>query len=320
MSRKKTLRLLFVADPLERFNPERETTLWIMREAQRRGYEIYATTPEALSAKTRDVYGTCLKLKILPPGKLPWYQILLSQRREVKSFDAVLLRKDPPFDRAYLHHLQLLDLISSEVYMMNHPRGILTMGEKFFPLFYPGLSPETLVSCDENEILNFIARHPKGSILKPIGSSGGRGVYWIQGDKSPNLKVLLEDATQEFRRYVILQPYLPEVKRGDKRILLLGKHTLGAFLRKPAAGEHRANLHAGGSLHPTKVSSSEAKIVAALGPELRRLGLDLVGLDLIGPYLTEVNITSPMGLAELSKTGHPEASAQVLDFIEKRIQ
>src|SRR5436190_131092 len=320
MPRRKTLKICFVTDPLDCFNPERETTLWIMREAYRRGYEIYAVTPEYLSAQAKKVYGTCLKLKILPKGKRPWYKTLLTQKRELKSFDAVLLRKDPPFNESYFHHLQMLDLIASEVYMMNHPRGILTMGEKFFPLFHPGMGPETLVSCQEAELLRFIDEHPRGAILKPIGTSGGRGVYWIQGPKSPNLKVLLETATEEYSRCVILQPFLKEVKQGDKRILLLGQKSLGAFLRKPAPGEHRANLHAGGTLSPSRVSASEEKIILSLKGELHDLGLDFVGLDLIGPYLTEVNTTSPMGLAELNDTGHPEASSLVVDFIEKRIQ
>ena len=318
--RKKSLKILFVADPLANFNPRRETTLFLMKEAARRGHEVYATTPVELGTYGKEVYANCRKLKILGIGKTQWYKNLLEQRREIKSFDAILLRKDPPFDAEYLHHLQLLDLVSNQVYMMNHPRGILIASEKIEPLLFPAIVPETLISADEAELLRFVNAHPAGSILKPIGMSGGRGVYHIAGPKSPNIRVILDSLTAGFRRHIIAQPFLKQVRQGDKRILTLGQKFLGAFLRKPAPGDHRANLHSGGSLHAAKINARDRQIISILQDPLSELGLDFVGLDIIGGYLTEINTTSPMGLAELKDTGTQGAEAHVLDFIERRIQ
>ncbi len=318
--RKKSLKLLFVADPPATFNPVRETTLLLMREASRRGHEIYATTPAELGAHGKEVFVRCRKLKVLDPRQRPWFKVLLAQNREVKGFDAVLLRKDPPFDMAYLNHLYLLDLVSSEVYMMNHPRGILMANEKLFPLRSPGIVPETMISASEVELRRFIQSRPKGVVIKPIGSSGGRGVFWIQSPKSPNQRVILEAATAGFSQHVVAQEYLPVVKRGDKRIILLGQKFLGVFLRRPAPGDHRANLHSGGSLHPAALTRQDQKIIAVLQPLLEEYGLDFVGLDVIEDRLTEVNVTSPMGLKEINDTGCPNSERQVLDFIERRIQ
>jgi glutathione synthase len=273
-----------------------------------------------MGTRGKELFALCQKLKILGPGKKPWHHVLLRQRRELKSFDAILLRKDPPFDANYLHHLLLLDLISKEVYMMNHPRGILLAGEKTLPLLYPEIVPDTLISSREDELMGFIQEHPKGTVLKPIGFSGGHGVYLVNGPKSLNLKVILESVTQDFSRFVIAQDFLPEVYRGDKRILLLGGKFLGAFLRKPAKGEHRANLHSGASAHPARLSARDKQIITILQPQLQELGLDFVGLDIIGGFLTEVNVTSPMGVAELRNTGQSGSEKAILDFIERRIQ
>ncbi|MCE9624848.1 MAG: glutathione synthase, partial [Deltaproteobacteria bacterium] len=220
--RRKSLKLLFVADPLANFHPARETTLFLMHEAQRRGHEIYATTPDRLSSRGHEPEAWAQKLKILGIGKPVWHRITDSRTRELKSFDAVLLRKDPPFDQNFLHHLYLLDLVSREVYMMNHPRGILEANEKLFPLRFPALIPATLVSADFEALREFVRAQPSGAVVKPINSSGGRGIFFLRNANIENFKVILETATENFTRHVIVQRFLPEIQRGDKRVLLLG--------------------------------------------------------------------------------------------------
>ncbi len=317
--RSKKLHLLFVADPLDRFDPVAETTLHMMREAQNRGHKIYATTPQELNARNTEVFCHATTLQIFPPGKTPWYRRQKTESRALKDFDALLLRKDPPFDREYLHHLYLLEMASGQVYMMNDPRGILMANEKLLPLLFPDRCPDTLISCHPEELSQFIHQHPNGTILKPLGEAGGRGVYYLKGPQAENLKVILENLTEGFRRHIIAQSYLKEARRGDRRILLLGGKFLGAFTRKPAQGEHRANLHAGGQAAPAQLGPKDHALIDRLTPVLNSLGLDFVGLDLIGESLIEVNLTSPMGLHEAQSVqgGHPTRA--VLDFIESKI-
>lgn len=318
--RRKSLKLLFVADPLAQFHPERETTLFMMNEAQRRGHQVYATSPERLSSRGREPEAWIERLKILGIGKKPWHRVLEAKRQELRRFDAIFLRKDPPFDQNYLHHLYLLELLSEEVYMMNHPRGVLEANEKLLPLHFPDLIPATLVSAEFATLSEFIRAQPEGAVIKPINSSGGRGIFYLRNTKTENFKVVLETATDNFTRHVIAQRFLPEIRRGDKRVILLGTEILGSFIRKPAAGEHRANLHSGGSAHPSPVRPPDRRIVEALLPSLQGLGLDFVGLDLIGNHLTEVNVTSPMGLAEINAAEGIHSERKVIDFIENKLR
>jgi len=315
----KSLKILFISDPLEKFDPVAETTLFIMREAQKRGHQIFSTTPPELNAKGPKVNGRVKKIKITQPRKRDWFQVIEESRKPLTYFDAIMLRKDPPFDTNYLHHLYLLELVSGEVYMMNHPSGILVANEKLFPLPFTDRIPETLVSAHPRELSQFVEKHPKGTIIKPLQEAGGRGIFYIKNPKSDNIRVILETATENFSKYVIAQAYLPAAKKGDKRILLLGQEVLGAFIRKPVSGEHRANLHAGGSAHPAKVSRKDQELVGLLAPSLVRLGLDFVGLDIIGDSLIEVNITSPMGIHEINKTAKTHCEKKVLNYLEDRV-
>ena len=318
--RRRQLKLLFIADPLERFDPVRETSLLLMREAQHRGHEIFATVPEQLSARRLGLSAPVQKLKIIgKAGAKDWHRLLETKNRELRAFDAILLRKDPPFDQNYLHHLYLLDLLSREVYMMNHPRGILAGNEKILPLHFPELVPETLISADFQTLLDFATRQKNGTVIKPLNSSGGRGVFLLRNPKTENFRVILESATDNFSRHVVAQAFLPAVARGDKRIVLLGGKPIGAFIRRPAKGEHRANLHAGGSAHRAGLSASDQKILGTLQSSLRMMGLDFVGLDVIGDKLTEINVTSPMGLYEINASTGSRTEKQVVDFIEEKI-
>jgi len=314
---RKTLKILYIADPLANFDPVAETTLYIMKEAQRRGHKNFVTTPQGISAHNATVVGRVESLRVLGGKKKNWYEISTPKRTELKRFDAILLRKDPPFDTNYINHLYLLELVSGEVYLMNHPSGILMANEKIMPLPFTGRTPPTLISADDRELSAFIQKQGKGTIIKPLGEAGGRGVFYIRDPLSENIRVILETATAGFTRHVVAQAYVPQGKRGDKRILLLGQEILGAFLRKPAKGEHRANLHAGGSALPAKISRKDREIIELLRPNLARMGLDFVGLDIIGDSLIEVNVTSPMGIHEINKVHHTRCEGKILDYIEE---
>lgn len=319
-SRKRPLKILFVTDPLTRFDPVAETTLYLMKEADRRGHGVYVTNSTGLSARGKGVWAQIQVIEVQEVGKKDWYRVKQTSKAELKSFDAILLRKDPPFDMNYLHHLYLLDMVAGEVYMMNHPGGILMANEKLFPLPFTRIVPETLISADLKELLEFIQNHPQGTILKPLEEAGGRGVFYLRNPKADNIRVLLETATQGFSRHVVAQAYLSAARQGDKRIMLVGPEILGAFLRKPAPGEHRANLHAGGKAVPASVTRRDRELVKRLCPTLAKLGLDFVGLDLIGDRLIEVNVTSPMGIHEINQTSQKKSEDQVLDFIEKKVR
>jgi glutathione synthase len=317
--RKKSLKFLFVADPLENFDPKAETTLYLMKEATRRGHGVFHCQPKDLSAQSDDIITHCREVRIHPGRRSAWFRTGAVQRKNGKGFSAILLRKDPPFDQNYLHHLYLLELISQQVYMMNHPSGILAGNEKLIALPFHNKVPATLVSASKEELHRFIHKQKKGTVIKPLNYAGGKGVFRIQNLHSENCNVILESATQGFTQHVVAQAYLPVVKQGDKRIMLLGQGVLGAFARIPAPGEHRANLHAGGRAKRARITRQDLELVALLRPTLEHLGLDFVGLDIIGEKLIEVNVTSPMGLNELNKTCGGRSESRVLDFIEEKV-
>lgn len=314
----KKLRLLFITDPLENFDLKAETTLYLMEEAQRRGHGVFYCRIEQLNARGSQIWVKAQELKLSSRSQRPWYQIRSQKLRLATYFDAILLRKDPPFDLNYLQHLYLLELISHQVYCMNHPPGILLGNEKLLPLKFPELIPETMVSASKEELLAFLKSHPQGMVLKPIGEAGGRGVFLLKRGME-NIQVILEMATRYFSQAVIAQSYLPEAKRGDKRILLLGSEVLGSFVRKPASGEHRANLHVGGQAKAGKITARENKIIEQILPTLQKMGLDFVGLDVIAGRLIEINLTSPMGIHEINQTAKIKSERRVLDFIEAKV-
>lgn len=321
MARSKArLNLLFITDPLSQFDIRRETTLWIMSEAAKRGHGIFVSGPKDLSVRDGEVRALAKKIRVLKPGMTQWYREEKSERRPVTDFDALLLRKDPPFDLAYLRHLELLAMAEGLVYMMNSPQGILLGNEKLLPMLWPQIAPATLISANRQELIEFVAQQKSGAILKPLGSSGGRGVFFIKNTKAPNLGVILESITQEFNTPIIAQAYAPVHRAGDRRVMLLGGEILGSFVRRPAQGEHRANLHSGGAAYPSRITAQDRALVKRIQPVLEALGLDFVGLDLIGGTLIEVNVTSPMGLNEMNQTGYPRSEVKLVDFLEKRVK
>lgn len=305
-------------DPLENFNPEAETTLFFMAEAQARGHRLFAFTLPGLSCETDSLWGEALEIKVLGVGKRPFYRVLQKKRVRLSDLDALFLRKDPPVDVRFIQHLYLLERLTGKVFMMNDPRAILAASEKVYPMKFSEFIPETCITSQWDRAARFAGKQKKGVILKPLNGAGGEGIFYARPGDS-NLKVAFDFLSQNQSQYVVCQEYLPEVKRGDKRVLLLGGEILGYFLRIPQPGEHRANLHRGGRLKACSLTSEEKRISREVGRVLNEGGMSFVGLDFIGERLTEVNVTSPMGIREVNQTMKVKSEKAVIDFVESKV-
>jgi len=238
----------------------------------------------------------------------------------VGAFDAIFMRKDPPFDIPYLHATQLLDLAQQEgAFVLNNPAGLRAANEKLYALNFPAVIPPTLVSQNPNRIKDFLEELGGEMIIKPIDGHGGSGVFYVHR-QDRNLNSLLETATREGREQIIAQRYLPEVRQGDKRLIVLNGTPLGCTLRVPRADEHRGNIHVGGTCVKAEVTPRDREICRELAPRLRQDGLYFVGLDIIGDYLTEVNVTSPTGVQEIDALNNVRLEAQVIDFVERTVE
>jgi len=310
------LKIGFAIDPLENFNPEGETTLFLMLEAQKRGHSIFAFTLPDLSYREGKVYAKVVQLYIVGIGRRPFYKILKSSYLTLDSFDVLFLRKDPPVDLAFTQHLYLLRLLEGKVFLMNEPSAILQSSEKIIPLEFQKYIPPTCISRSWDEVFRFAQGQKQGIVLKPLGGSGGQGVFAFNKIDS-NVAVAFDLLSKNSTEYIVAQAYLPQVQEGDKRVLLLNGEVIGYFARVPKVGEHRANLHSGGKLKRCTLSKREQEIAEKIAPLLAKQGLYFAGLDLIGGFLTEVNITSPMGIREVNETQDIKAEQKVLDFIER---
>jgi len=235
------------------------------------------------------------------------------------AFDAVFMRKDPPFDIPYLHATQLLDLAQQDgAFVLNHPTGLRAANEKLYALHFPAVIPPTLVSPDPLRLKGFLEELGGEMIIKPIDGHGGAGVFYLHRDDR-NVNSLLETATREGREPIIAQRYLPEVRQGDKRLIVLNGTPLGGALRVPRADEHRGNIHVGGTCVKAEVTALDYAICRELAPRLRQDGLYFVGLDIIGDFLTEVNVTSPTGVQEINALNEVRLEAEVIDFVERMV-
>jgi glutathione synthase len=226
------------------------------------------------------------------------------------------MRQDPPFDMAYITATHVLEHVADRVLIVNDPAEVRNAPEKLFVAHFPDLMPPTLITSDKDAIVEFRARH-KDVVVKPLFGNGGSGVFHLKPDDE-NLGALLETFTILYREPVIVQRYLPEIRQGDKRIILVEGEAVGAVSRIPQSGEARANFHAGGSAQKTTLTSREQDICAAIGPTLREKGLVFVGIDVIGDYLTEINVTSPTGIQEINRLDGVQIERTLWDAIESR--
>jgi glutathione synthase len=302
-------------DPIEGINIDADSTFVLALEAQARGHALYHYLPRALALRDGRLTAKAQALEVRREhGR--HFTLGAPETLDLAALDVILMRQDPPFDMAYITATHLLEHVRDAVLVVNDPVSVRNAPEKLFSTHFDGLMPPTLITADRDEILAFRREHGE-IILKPLFGNGGAGVFRLRPDDE-NLNALLEVFTQLYREPIIVQRYLSEVRQGDKRIILVDGEPLGAVLRVPPAGEARANLHVGGKAVKTGLTPREREICAAIGPTLRAQGLLFVGIDVIGDYLTEINVTSPTGIQEINRLDGTRLETRVWDAIEAR--
>jgi glutathione synthase len=302
-------------DPIARINIRGDSTFALLLEAQKRGHAVCYYTPDKLSLRGDELVAPVQKLDVRDePGN---HFTLGEPRREpLAGFDVVLLRQDPPFDLAYITSTHLLERIHPKTLVVNDPASVRNAPEKIFVMDFPQLMPPTLISRDLDEINAFRAEHG-AVVIKPLHGYGGAAVFRVM-PQDMNFGSLFDMFSVTFREPWVIQRFLPEVKRGDKRIILVDGEFAGAVNRVPAADDLRSNMVRGGAAQATDLTSREREICAALGPALRARGLLFVGIDVIDDYLTEINVTSPTGIRAVSRLGGPDVAAKIWDVIEHK--
>jgi glutathione synthase len=303
-------------DPIESVNIDADSTFVLALEAQRRGHRLYHYLPQHLTLRQGRVSAWARPL-VVRRERGNHFTLGEAEQLDLGSVDVVLMRQDPPFDMAYITATHLLEHIHPKTLVVNDPIHVRNAPEKLLVTHFADLMPPTLISADRRQILDFREEY-QDIILKPLFGNGGAGVFHITpGDD--NLNSLLEMFTQLYREPIIVQRYLPEVRQGDKRIILIDGVAAGAVNRVPAAGESRSNMHVGGRPEKSILTKREQDICAAIGPTLKERGLVFVGIDVIGDYLTEINVTSPTGLQEIDRFDATMLEATVWDAIEARL-
>ncbi|NJM29242.1 MAG: glutathione synthase [Rhizobiales bacterium] len=302
-------------DPIESINIKGDSTFALLLEAQARGHELFYYQPKALAAADGTVFATGHAVDVRDQSG-NHFTAGEAERRDLAKEDVVLMRQDPPFDMNYITISHLLELIHPKTLVVNDPREVRNAPEKLFVLRYPDLMPETVITRDPAELKAFRKTHGD-IIVKPLYGNGGAGVFRL-GEEDQNFASLIELFHQSFREPFIAQRYLPDVRKGDKRIILVDGKLAGAVNRVPAEGESRSNMHVGGRPEPTTLSKRDHEICERIGPDLKARGLVFVGIDVIGDWLTEINVTSPTGIREVKRFGGADIAALIWDAIEER--
>ena len=312
-----SLKVALQMDPLDRINIDADSTFALALEAQARGYSLWHYLPQALALDGGTL--TALAQPVTVKRKTGDHFVLGAPTTlDLAKVDVILMRQDPPFDMAYITATHLLEHVHPKTLVVNDPVHVRNAPEKLFVTHFADLMPPTLITGDRERIMAFRRQH-KDIIVKPLFGNGGAGVFHITPDDE-NLNALLEMFTQLYREPVMVQKYLPAVREGDKRIILIEGEPAGAVVRVPAKGEARANLHVGGTAGKSTLTAREKDICKAIGPSLRDMGLVFVGIDVIGDYLTEINVTSPTGIQEIDRFDNAKLEATVWDAIEARLK
>jgi len=310
------LRVACQMDPIERIDIRGDSTFAILLEAQRRGHEIFYYTPPNLALHGGRLLAHGASLTVVDRAG-DHYKLSNPRVVDLAGEDVVLLRQDPPFDMAYITTTHLLERIHPGTLVVNDPAHVRNAPEKVFVLDFLDLMPPTLVTRSLEDVKAFRGEH-KDIILKPLYGNGGAAIFRV-GPEDTNLASLVELFQTVFREPFMVQEYRPEVRRGDKRIILVDGEIAGAINRVPAKGETRSNLHVGGTAKPAKLNRRDQEICARLGPELKKRGLLFTGIDVIGDYLTEINVTSPTGIRQVAAFGGPDIAAMIWDAIEGKV-
>ena len=311
------MKIAFQMDPIEDVDINADSTFRLAEEAQNRGHDLYFYTPNDLTFNrgkvAAKVHSINLKRKIGDHVNFGAVELL-----ELSEFGVIWLRQDPPFDMGYITNTHLLDLVAKETLIVNNPFWVRNLPEKLLVLEFPDLIPDTMISRDLEEIKEF-KREFKDIIVKPLYGNGGAGVFRLKEDDK-NLTSLHELFFNMSSEPLIAQAFLPDVKNGDKRIILVDGSPVGAINRVPKAGEIRSNMHVGGKAEPAKLSQRDREICSAIGPTLKSKGQVFVGIDIIGDYLTEINVTSPTGIQELERFDNVNIAEMIWQAIEEKLK
>ena len=311
------MKIAFQMDPIEYVDINADSTFRLAEEAQNRGHDLYVYTPNDLTftkgkvaAKVRSI---SLKRKIGDHVNFGAVELL-----DLSEFGVIWLRQDPPFDMGYITNTHLLDLVAKETLIVNNPFWVRNLPEKLLVLEFPDLIPDTVISRDLDEIKEF-KREFKDIIVKPLYGNGGAGIFRLKEDDK-NLTSLHELFSSMSSEPLIAQAFLPDVRNGDKRIILVDGSPVGAINRVPKAGEIRSNMHVGGKAEPAKLSQRDREICRAIGPTLKSKGQVFVGIDVIGEYLTEINVTSPTGIQELERFDNVNIAEMIWHAVEEKLK
>lgn len=326
-SLKKTMKLAFIIDPLSQLDPTHDTTVALMEAAQSQGHEVWVTTMSDLSVVQSQAWAKLQQVHLTPVtlkeerwvAEKEWYQTGEWELQPLSNMDAVFMRSDPPVTIPYLYATQILDLLTpSTTLVINSPQGLQKANEKLYAMRFPAVIPETIVSLDKKVIREFVERK-EGAVLKPLAGKAGEGILFLE-KRDRNLNSLIEISTQKGREPVMIQAFLPEAKAGDKRIILLEGEPIAAVNRIPTKGEFRGNMAVGGRVEAAEITMRDWEICSAIAPTLIADGLYFVGIDVIGGYLTEINVTSPTGVREIDRLNQVSLGSKVIEWLQQKQQ
>ena len=307
------MKILFIVDPLERLGLAGDTSYALMLEAATRGWDVWTCQIEHLGLTGDDaVTDACQTSVVLAETPAAAFRLGARQPRRLADFDAVLMRKDPPVDVSYLHATWILDHARGKTLLVNDPRGLRELNEHLAVLRFPELTPATIVTRSADRLRQFQAEQGGAIVVKPVDGYGGLGIFVVR-DGDPNASSIIETSIGAGTRWTLAQRYLPAAVDGDKRIILVDGEPVGAVLRVPGSAEARGNLHVGGRAVRSELDARDREIIAAVAPMMRANGQILVGLDVIGGMLTEINITSPTGVQHVSRLEQRNVAAPILD-------
>jgi glutathione synthase len=302
-------------DPVEKIKISGDSTFALMLEAAARGHQLYYYTPDRLSMRGQQVFAEAARIEVRDVEG-DHFSLGVPEILDLSTVDVVLLRQDPPFDLAYITSTHLLEQLQPKVLIVNDPVSVRNAPEKLFVMNYPQLMPETLITRSKGAIEAFREEHGE-IVMKPLHGHGGASVFKV-ARQDPNFGSLFDLFSVTFREAWVVQRFLPAVVKGDKRIVLVDGEAVGAVNRVPAENDIRSNMVRGGAAAATEFTAREREICETIGPELKRRGLLLVGIDVIDGYLTEINVTSPTGIRAIKKIGGPDIAVAVWDAIEAR--
>lgn len=309
------MRFAFIMDPLEKVKPHKDTTYFIMLAAKERGHQVFYLSPDALYARQGEAWGPLEEVDVHADHQKPFTRGEAVDR-SLAEMDVVMIRTDPPFDRAYSYVTLLADLLPPTTRVVNRPQALRDWNEKLAALHFPSLTPKTLITREASRILAFMDEVGGRITVKPVDGHGGRGIIFLEKGDS-NLDQLIDFSTHSGSHLVVAQAYVPEAKEGDKRILLLNGEPFGAILRVHQEGKELNNMDAGGTAHPVKLNARDLEVCAALREPLLQRGVYFAGIDMLGPHLIEINVTSPTGLQEVSRFENEPFHHRIVEGLEQ---